>query len=256
MLEFSEATNLRLPGGAYTGDHGLGQAQGLAAAADGSYYVSSLASGQILHFSSAGSYLGVLGAGDAVQAPIYAPGTLAFGPNGNLYVADLAAKAIYQFDLNATGQQYVASATLSLGFTPGGFTFAADGTHDLIVGDLDAQSVVRFHNGSPTTLIAAGSGINPAAILALNNGDLLIADLDLGNDPTGHHQIVKYDASTQTTSQFINLTAPLGTGSSAGLPPQPTSLMLDHGRQSAGRSLARSQRQRRRLEVRHQQISN
>ncbi|MGO9112756.1 MAG: hypothetical protein ACLP9L_26275 [Thermoguttaceae bacterium] len=227
VLEFSEATDFRLPGGALTGDHGLGQAQGLAAAPDGSYYVSSLASGQVLHFSSAGTYLGVLGAGDAVQAPIYAPGTLAFGPNGNLYVADLAAKAIYQFNLNEAGQEYVAAATLSLGFTPGGFTFAADSTHDLIVGDLDAQSVLRFHEGATTTLIAPGSGINPAAILALSNGNLLIADLDLGDDPTGHHQIVEYDASTQTTSQFINLTTPLGTGSSAGLPPQPTALMLD-----------------------------
>ncbi len=227
VLRFNDNTQLPVPGGVATGVGGLGYAEGLAVAQDGSYYVSSMASGQVLHFGNSGVFLGALGAGDANPAPLEEPGTLAFGPNGNLYVADLGAKAIFQFDTSSATQQYLASSTLALGFTPGGMAFAPDSTQDLIVGDFDAQSVVRFHNGSSSTLIGPGSGINPAAILSEVNGNLLIADMDLGNEPSGHHQIVQYDAATATTSQFIDLTTPVGTGTSAGLPPQPTSLMFD-----------------------------
>ena len=62
---------------------------------------------------------------DATPATLYFPGTLAFGPNGNLYVADLdagglGAGAIYQFDTNSTTQQFLSANTLVLpsGFTP------------------------------------------------------------------------------------------------------------------------------------------
>ena len=245
VVEYSDSTGLQVAGGAYTGNHGLGEASGIAVAPDGSYYVSNLLSGgtymgypvgQVLHFSSSGQFLNVLGANDAVQAPLAAPGTLAFGPNGNLYVADLGTSAIYQFDLDSTTQQYQAADTISLpqsadpdGFTPGGFTFADNATHDLIVGNLQDQSVWELGSGGTwTPLILPGSGYNPLAILALSNGNLLIADSDLGTDPAGHHQIVEYDSSSQTTSQFINLTTPMGTEAGyVGNPPQPTSLMLD-----------------------------
>jgi len=237
VLEYSEATNLRLPGGVYAGDHGLQNATGLAVAPDGSYYVSSLGSGphqtgQVLHYSRTGAFLNVLGSSDANSATIFYPGTLAFGPNRNLYVADVGAGAIYQFDTTATAQQYQAADTVWLptGFSPGGFAFAANSSHDLIVGDLNSGEVLQLNaDGTTKTLIPSGSGINPVAILALDNGNLLIADSDLGSDPTGHHQIVQYDAATGTTSRFINLTTPVGTSQygDAGLPPQPTSLLLD-----------------------------
>ncbi len=97
------------------------------------------------------------------------------------------------------------------------------------MGDLDAQAVFQYHAGSlSATLLSPGSGVNPAALLTEpDNGDLLIADLDFGFEPTQHHQIVRYDYGTTTSSQFIDLTHPLGTGASAGLPPQPTSMLLD-----------------------------
>jgi len=237
VVQYSEATGLQVAGGAYTGNHGLGEATGLAVASDGSYYVSNLASGganggQVLHYSKSGLFLNVLGANDANPAPVVAPGTLAFGPNGNLYVSDLYSNdmlpgRIMQFDVNSATQQYQAAKTLWLpaGFTPGGYTFAPDSTHDLIVGNLNDQSIVRFHSdGTTTTLVPPGSGYNPLAILALSNGNLLIADSDLGFEPSAHHEIVLYDASTGMTSQFINLTTPTGAG---GVLPQPTSLLLD-----------------------------
>src|SRR5208283_1466976 len=185
---------------------------------DGSYYVSSDATDQVLHYSNSGVFLGVLGANDASPAPLEFPGTLAFGPNGNLYVADLGANAIFQFNTSSSTQQYLASDKLSLppGFTPGGFTFASDSTHELIVGSLEFQSIVQFNAaGRPvSTPIPEGSGIEPAAILALSNGNLLVADTDFDEVATAHHQVVEYNAATGITSQFINITsanAPVGT---------------------------------------------
>jgi autotransporter-associated beta strand protein len=234
VLNYSEATKLRLPGGVYTGDHGLGEAEGLAVAADGSYYVSNLLSGglyggQVLHYSKSGVFLNVLGASDAVHAPIAAPGALAFGPNGNLYAADLYTNAILQFNVNSTAQQYQSANTLWLpaNFMPGGFTFAADGTNDLIVGGLGAQAVLRYHNGTSTTLIEAGSSIDASSILALSNGKLLIADFDLDGDASAHHQILEYDAGQVTQFIDLSLQPPYGTGASANDPAQPLSMIFD-----------------------------
>jgi len=101
VLEYSESTNLRVSGGVYAGDHGLTNATGLAVAPDGSYYVSSpgsgpevdgVATGQVLHYSNSGVFLNVLDQGDTSGPTLYEPGTLAFGPDGNLYVADLGAE--------------------------------------------------------------------------------------------------------------------------------------------------------------------
>ena len=198
---------------------------------DGSYYVSSTASypGSVLHYSASGAYLDTLGANDGTPAPLAVPGTLVFGPNGHLYVGDFGAGKIYQYDTTSATQQYLAADTIDVGYTPGGISFATDGTDDLFVGDLDAQAVFRYHSTDPpTTLVAPGSGLNPAALLAEPyGGKLLIADLDFGFEPTGHHQIMSYDFGTSSTSQFINLTHPVGTGPSAGLPPQPTSMLFD-----------------------------
>ena len=238
VLSFNEASKLRLTSGALTGDHNLGHAQGLAVAPDGTFYVSSLNTGQVLHFSAAGNFLDVLGANDANPVQLGTPGTLAFGPNGNLYVADLGADlgngnfappAIYQFNVNSAHQQNIASATLYLDYSPGGFALSPDG-HDLYVGDLLGNRVLKYHdNDAPTVLIGPGGvappsgGINPSAIVIKANGALLIADLSLIPGDNSHHQILIYQANggNPTLTQFINLTAPTGPA------PQPTSLLID-----------------------------
>ena len=204
----------------------VGMVQGLAVDSDGSFYISSLISGQVLHYDSAGNFLGALGSGDAVPAPIQAPATLAFGPNGNLYVADLQSASIFQFDTSSPTQQYLQSETLFLGYAPGGFDFEDDG--DLVVGDLFFQGLNHYDSGGNITVwIEQFSGINPAAVLVQPDGDVLIGDITFGDDPLAHHQVVKYDVSEDTFSQFINLTTPVGTGSSAGYPPQPSALAYD-----------------------------
>ncbi len=209
-------------GGVPTGPM-VGMVQGVAVAPDGTFYVSSLFAGGVLHYDNDGTLLGMLGAGDSTPAPLQAPSALAFGPNGNLYVGDLQSAAIFQFDTNSLTQQYLAAETLQLTYAPGGFDFEDDG--DLIVGDLFFQGLNRYDDDNNlTVLIGQGAGFNPAAVLVRPDGDILIGDITLGQDPLDHHQVLLYDVSEDAYSQFINLTTPVGTGSSAGYPPQPSAL--------------------------------
>ena len=215
----------QVAGGVATGSGGLQQAQGVAVAPDGSYYVSSLSTASVIHYGAYGNYLGQLGENDTTHATFYAPGSLQFGPNGHLYVGDLGAGTIYQFDTTSSTQQFLPASTLVTA-GPGVGGFAIDASGDIIVGNLLSQSVTRYDSGgSPTVLISAGSGIVPSAILVQPNGDLLISDIDFGGEPMGHHQILRYDIGTGMTSQFINLTFPVGTGDAAGNAPQPTSMI-------------------------------
>jgi len=226
VLRYDYDTLAPALGGVATNDHGLNTAQGLAVAPDQSFYVSSFATGQVLHYSPQGQFIDVLGAGDAMQAPIFAPGALMFGPNGHLYLTDLGAQTVYQFDITSPTQQWQAADTLSLGYTPGGIGFSTDG--DLIVGSLSTQSVTQYHaDTSTTTLIGPGSGVNPSSIITKANNDLLIGDFDLGFEPMGHHRVVLYDRSENTFDTFIDISTPLGTGASAGFPSQPSSMAVD-----------------------------
>lgn len=224
VLRYDQNTFTPVPGTVATGDNGLGVAQGLAVAPDGSFYVSSNGSTVgVMHYSHSGTLL------DTVSGTFFAPGTLEFGPNGNLYVGDLGAQAIYQVD--TSNDQVMPSKTLSLGFTPGGFAFTNDASHDLMVSSLDAQSLIQYHSdNTSTTLLGPGSGLNVSAILPEAGGTYLLADFDLGFEPLGHHQIMRFDpsaASALQVTQLVNLTSPLGTGASAGYYPQPTSLLFD-----------------------------
>lgn len=224
VLRYDDTFN-PVAGGVATGP-AVGMVQGVAVAPDGTFYVSSLFAGGVLHYANDGSLLGMLGAGDATPAPFQAPAALAFGPNGNLYVADLQSAAIFQFDTASQSQQFLPAETLQLTYAPGGFDFEADG--DIIVGDLFFQGLNRYDDDNNlTVLVNQGAGFNPAAVLVRPDGDILIGDITLGQDPMAHHQVLLYDVSEGTYSQFINLTTPVGTGSSEGFPPQPSALAFD-----------------------------
>src|SRR5262249_948902 len=64
VLHYDSANNVI--GGVETGEGGLGPAQSVAVAPDGTLFVSSLNTGSVLHFSADGEYLDTLGAADAV----------------------------------------------------------------------------------------------------------------------------------------------------------------------------------------------
>ena len=147
----------------------------------------------------------------------------------------MATNTLYEFDTTSNTQQFVGYQYL--GYRPGGFTWAADGSNDLIVGDIQNHFVTRYSSidNSPTLLIdpndpdSVDDFINPSSIIAEPNNDLLIADFSFGGDELDHRRIVKYDASEGTTSTFIVLTDPTGTGDFDGFPAQPTSLIFDPG---------------------------
>jgi hypothetical protein len=224
VLRYDDQFN-SVAGGVATGPT-VGMVQGVVAAPDGSFYVSSLFAGGVLHYANDGALLGMLGANDTTHAPFQAPGALAFGPNGHLYVSDLATAAIFQFDTTSATQQFLPAETLQLTYAPGGFDFEADG--DIVVGDLYFQGLNRYdENNNQTVLIPQGSGFNPAAVLVRPDGNILIGDITLGQDPTAHHQVLLYDVGANTFSQFINLTTPVSTGDTPGLPPQPSTLKFD-----------------------------
>ena len=264
---YSEDSHVPVPGGVAPSSNGLFEPFGAAVAPDGSYYVSSsgivdpndpqnFTPGVIQHYAADGTFEGdVFGDFDGMDPSkivfLINPGTLEFGPNGNLYVADLGTSpiigtpAIYQYD--PVTQTWDDAATLSLGFTPAGFTFAQDGTRDLIVGVLTDSKVVRYHF-DPTTFqytsqvlissdpadnaVVPAQPVNASSILALANGELLIADFSLTVFDNGHHQILIYDPNNgnPTLSQFINLTTPTGDTVPGGAPsaPQPTAIAFDH----------------------------
>jgi hypothetical protein len=242
VTRYNDVTHTAVPGGIFggLGPNDLVVAQGIATAPDGTFYVSSLFTGKVLHYAADSTFLDVLGAGDGMAAPIYAPGTLVFDASGNLYVGDLGSDAVLKFNTTNVGQQWDAAGSLFLAYQPTGVAIAP-GTGDLIVGGFDNKSVTKYHfNNSnpmdphydPTVLIDSSDGNqNPSAILVRPNGDLLIADFDNGQnggEPLQHHQILYYTAATDTVAPFMNLSAPFGTGEALGNPAQPTSMIYDH----------------------------
>jgi hypothetical protein len=234
VTRYNDVTHTPVPGGIFggAGPNDLVVAQGIATAPDGTFYVSSLFTGKVLHYAADSTFIDVLGAGDGIPAPIFAPGALAFH-NGFLYVGDLGSQSVLKFNTANIGQQWDAAGSLFPGYQPTGIAFAAD-DGDLIVGGFDNKSVTRYDSSNgftnpPVVLIDGSDGNqNPSAILVRPNGDLLIGDFDTGGEPNDHHQLLYYDLSADTLTPFTNFTAPFGTGDDAGAPAQPTSMIYDH----------------------------
>ncbi|HEX7376411.1 MAG TPA: MBG domain-containing protein, partial [Pirellulales bacterium] len=213
----SPATPIQGAGAVAPGDHGLTNVSGVATAPDGTFYASNATTGQVAHYSNWGAYLGAFAGAGTSLSGVKTPGTLAFGANGDLYVADTTSGAVSWF--NTTTGAMDGSITLPSGDTPGGIAFAHNG--DLIVGDLTSGAVLQYNTGSggnsATPLVPAGTAVGnntnmagaflePVAILAQNNGDLLIADGSQANQ-SAHEQVALYNATTETTSQFIGLSS-------------------------------------------------
>ena len=136
---------------------------------------------------------------------------------------------VYQF--STATQQVVDALELPAGFSPGGLTFATDGTHDLIVGDINSGEVLQYNadDSLDQTLVSVSNGVPLYALLGVSGGNLLIADVV--PDATGYCDIMEYNATTGLNSTpFIVLDqGPNGTTQygDLGYPPIPTVLALD-----------------------------
>ena len=184
VFRFDEHTGAELPGNIPQGTAGLDAAAGVTIGPDGSLYVASQNSGEILFFNSTtGAPLPspIPGGRDGLFAPFRtetfpnaAPGPLKFGPDGNLYVSDYGGGFVRRFN-GSTGAELSTAATV-IG-PPGGLTFAANG--DLYVGNFGSSAVVRVHNGVQQLFIIPGVGKikTPSSLLFLPNGDLLIVSM-------------------------------------------------------------------------------
>jgi hypothetical protein len=205
---FDETTHVPTPaGGIPSGSNGLTVAQGVAVGADQTIYVSSAFSGKVQRYDGDGNFLGDFPTGGN-PAPLVAPSTLKFGPNGNLFAADFGGNTILEFDPAGT---YVGVAA-SFDSAPGGFTWAAGG--DLIVSELFG-SIRQIHEGSPTVLVPADPAITPSDLLLLPDGDLLITNL-YGNN------ILRYDSGSGMTTTFAAIEHPIGPGGTFPIPEFPS----------------------------------
>lgn len=191
---FDDTTFAPTAGNIPSGANGLTVAQGVAVGADNTIYVSSTFTGRVQRYDVAGNFLGDFG-----DAALAAPSTLAFGPNGNLFVADFGNSAVLEFEPSGA---FVGTAA-DVGSAPGGFTWAPDG--DLIVSELFGP-ITKFHNGSPVEVLVPGSQtLTPAGLLPLDGGDFLIANLYGSN-------ILRYDAGDGMTHPFASVEHPIGPG--------------------------------------------
>jgi hypothetical protein len=195
---FDEITFAPTIGNIPSGANGLTVAQGLAVGADNTIYVSSAFTGKVQRYDVAGNFLGDFPS-MANPAPLAAPSTLQFGPNGNLFVADFANSAVLEFTPEGV---YVGTAA-DVASAPGGFTWAPDG--DLVVGELFGP-ITKFHNGTAVDeLVAASMTLTPAGLLPLEGGDFLIANL-FGSS------IMRYDAGSDAVVPFGVVEHPIGPG--------------------------------------------
>ena len=187
VWRYLDDTSTTVSGGVSQFGDGIAEPDGVTVAPDGSYYVSTLidtgvsnGTGAVVHLSSTGALLGTLPVYDTHEAP----STLAFGPNGNLYIADngyvdpapastdSVSPSIYQY--NPSTGTIVSSATLSLpqyypgvggAVYPGGMAFATNG--DLLLGNLDDGSITQFHiSGSTVTTTTLVQQTNPSGTTA------------------------------------------------------------------------------------------
>ncbi|MEX2171435.1 MAG: hypothetical protein WD851_19100 [Pirellulales bacterium] len=121
------------------------------------------------------------------------PARLKFGPDGNLYVADMAGSSVRIFD----GETGALQPNTNLnGFSgPTGLTFGPDGA--LYVGNFNTASIDRVLGGVKTTFVAQATSpmYTPSSMIFLSTGDMIVVDL-IGN------QLLKFNSSGAYVPSF------------------------------------------------------
>lgn len=200
---FDRATGKAVGDFVRAGEGGLSAPTGLAFGPDGSLYVSSSGSAQILRFGGpSGRFAGVFVAHEGLAKPF----ALIFGPDGNLFVSDGENHTVQSFS-GATGEflGVVAShpslkAPIGLAFGPNGLLYVANaGGNSVEVFDVDTRANVRSIEApelqSPSDIAFGPDGLLyvssafSSRVLALNVSsgtlDRVVATLPEGGVPMG-----------------------------------------------------------------------
>jgi len=176
----------------------LSGALGFAFGPDGLAYVASEGTDQVLRFDPAsGAYLGPFVWDDPSTGPdesggLDAPSAVAFGPDGQCYVASFTLDAILRYDgrTGAFVDVFVDSAAGNLDGPDAGMTFGPDG--DLFVPSFWNDRVKRFDGATGDFLdnfLKPTSGLtNPRQILF--HGPWALASSE------GSDQVLRFDAAT------------------------------------------------------------
>jgi DNA-binding beta-propeller fold protein YncE len=191
----------------------------------GNLYVASRFTDQILEYDGkTGAYLGVAvpaGANPSGTNPLHAPWALAFGPDGNLYVAGQLSDNVLRYNMTTGAIDEFISNTAGL-YRPYGMTFDTAG--DLLITNSEfgasdtsplANEVLRFKGPSGPTPGAPlpATGQSGAVFVSSRSGGLSMAK-GLAFGPDGNLYVASSD--TNTVNEYNGTTgASLGTFISA-----------------------------------------
>jgi outer membrane protein assembly factor BamB len=130
--------------------------------------------GDILQYSSNGTYLGVFGSIPSNQVDVF--NGIAFGPDGKLYGATLTGDGVYRFNANGTGRvEFIAPGT---GGLDGAYGLTLDAAGNLYVAGYNSKQIHKY-NSSGTFLGNFTSGITLQSAAAPTfgpDGKLYVAD--------------------------------------------------------------------------------
>ncbi len=204
MKRFDGATGAFKSDFVTAGSGGLNDPFGITYGADGSLFVASEGTRQILKYNGqTGAFIGVF----ATLPGTNNPGHIAFGPDGNLYVSEWNGKSIWRFN-GLTGTSlgvFVTNANLD---QPDGLAWRGN---EMFLSNSGHGRVARADATTGAWLGGyagfEGSLLNPTELNFLGDGSLLVTAF-------GNNSIRKYDPTGVFVSTFAtssDLDGPVGT---------------------------------------------
>ncbi len=186
------------------GSGGLSAPFGITYGSDGSLYVASDPTRQILKYNGqTGAFVGVF----ATLPSVNNPGHIAFGPDGNMYVSEWNGKSVWRFN-GTTGASLGVFATNANLDQPDGLAWRGN---ELFISNSGHGRVARADATTGAWLGGyagfEGSLLNPTELNFLGDGSLLVTAF-------GNNSIRKYDPTGVFVSTFAtssDLDGPVGT---------------------------------------------